>query len=296
MAKSRFEYVKTFELPGADALLPDTWLVVRLDGRAFSRFTDVHALRKPNDLRGLALMNAAAGRVFEELGGAVVCAYGHSDEYSFVLPPRADLYGRRASKIVSSITSVFTAAYVWNWPRYFDEVPLQYPPSFDGRVVVYPQTQHLRHYLSWRQADAHINNQYNTCFWALVHSGLEPSDAQRALRGTQTAQKNELLFSRFDINYNRLPQIFRKGSFLFRQASGGGAKGAEDTISSKGRTPGTETSRSDPGTGTCEIVAHEEHCSDWCGKVQASFRKNLVCIHQDIIAESFWQSHSYLLD
>lgn len=26
----------------------------------------------------------------------------------------------------------------------------------------------LRDYLSWRQADVHINNLYNTCFWNLV--------------------------------------------------------------------------------------------------------------------------------
>ena len=35
MAKSRFEYVKQFELD--DRLLPDCWLVVRLDGKAFTK-------------------------------------------------------------------------------------------------------------------------------------------------------------------------------------------------------------------------------------------------------------------
>jgi tRNA(His) guanylyltransferase len=35
MAKSRFEYVKAYEL--ADNLLPNTFLVVRVDGHAFHK-------------------------------------------------------------------------------------------------------------------------------------------------------------------------------------------------------------------------------------------------------------------
>ena len=54
MANSRFQYVKKFEL--ADALLPDTYLVVRLDGHRFTRFTADHDFTKPNDERGLLLM------------------------------------------------------------------------------------------------------------------------------------------------------------------------------------------------------------------------------------------------
>jgi len=33
MAKSRYEYVKLFEKD--DSLLPNTWIIVRLDGRGF---------------------------------------------------------------------------------------------------------------------------------------------------------------------------------------------------------------------------------------------------------------------
>lgn len=31
--------------------------------------------------------------------------------------------------------------------------------------------QHIRDYFGWRQADCHINNLYNTCFWSLVAAG-----------------------------------------------------------------------------------------------------------------------------
>jgi tRNA(His) guanylyltransferase len=35
MANSRYEYVKRFEL--ADVLLPEVWIVIRIDGRGFTK-------------------------------------------------------------------------------------------------------------------------------------------------------------------------------------------------------------------------------------------------------------------
>jgi tRNA(His) guanylyltransferase len=52
------------------------------------------------------------------------------------------------------LTSLFTSAYVFNWKTYFPDTELKYPPSFDGRVVIYPGKQEIRDYFSWRQADS----------------------------------------------------------------------------------------------------------------------------------------------
>lgn len=38
MAKSKYEYVKKFEV--SDVCLPNTWIVVRLDGRSFHKYVD----------------------------------------------------------------------------------------------------------------------------------------------------------------------------------------------------------------------------------------------------------------
>lgn len=79
----------------------------------------------------------------------------------------------------------------------------------------YPTIENLKDYLSWRQADVHINNLYNTCFWNLVlKKNLKNSEAEERLRGTLSAEKNEILFSEFGINYNSLPAMFRKGTIL----------------------------------------------------------------------------------
>lgn len=50
MANSRYEYVKNYELD--DRILPNCWIVVRLDGKGFHKFSKVHEFERPNDLRG----------------------------------------------------------------------------------------------------------------------------------------------------------------------------------------------------------------------------------------------------
>lgn len=90
-------------------------------------------------------------------------------------------------------------------------------PSFDGRSVAYPKFKILRDYLSWRQVDCHINNLYNTTFWAIVlKGGLREREAEEALQGTTAADKNEILFSRFGINYNKEDEMFKKGTVIYR--------------------------------------------------------------------------------
>ena len=74
-------------------------------------------------------------------------------------------------QLTTNIVSLFAASYVHRWSEFFPSTPLKYPPSFDARAVLYPSEKNLRDYLSWRQVDCHINNLYNTVFWALVNKG-----------------------------------------------------------------------------------------------------------------------------
>ena len=267
MACSRFEYVKAFEQD--DRCLPGTWIVVRLDGRGFARFVEQHGWSKPHDRRGQCLMDACAESVMREFGGDVVLAYGHSDEYSFLFKQGTVLFGRRASKLVSCVTSHFAASFVFLWPQFFlisdgagsgEALPLQGPPTFDGRAVCYPSAQHVRDYFAWRQADCHVNCQYNTVFWALVlKGGLSPKEAQTRLKGTLTGDKNEIMFSMFGINYNDLPQWERKGSAVLREL--------------------VHVAKTDSRTGAAVQVEKTE----------------TVVVHQDIIEDGFWAGRPSLL-
>lgn len=162
-------------------------------------------------------MNNAAQTVMEEFRDIII-SFGQSDEFSFVFRKETNIFNRRLSKLLSYVTSLFTSSYVLNWANWMEEKKLRYPPCFDGRVILYPSDQNLRDYLSWRQADVHINNLYNTAFWNLIFKGgLTNQEAEAELRGTFSADKNELLFSKFGINYNSLPAMFRKGTILLRK-------------------------------------------------------------------------------
>lgn len=50
MACSKYEYVKNFEFN--DKILHNTWIVVRIDGKGFHKFSQKHNFEKPNDQNG----------------------------------------------------------------------------------------------------------------------------------------------------------------------------------------------------------------------------------------------------
>ncbi|KHN09345.1 Putative tRNA(His) guanylyltransferase [Glycine soja] len=172
------EYVRSFEFDSK--LMPSTWIVVRIDGCHFHRFSEIHEFVKPNDDRALNLMNLCAVAVLEKFWEDIVFAYGVSDEYSFILKKATNLYQRRANTIISAIVSFFTSTYVRRWKNFFQQSELKYPPSFDGR--------------------------------ALVASGKSKREAQNSLKGAQLQKKIEELA----IDYNNLPVMYRQGSSVYR--------------------------------------------------------------------------------
>ncbi|GES59384.1 tRNA(His) guanylyltransferase [Aspergillus terreus] len=265
MANSKYEYVKAFEQP--DILLPNTWIVVRIDGRGFHKLTDRYGFKKPNDRRALDLMNAAAVEVMKDLPDICI-AYGISDEYR---------------KLVTTIVSTFTAHYVYQWGTYFPDTPLQPPhlPSFDGRAVVYPNTRIFRDYMSWRQVDCHINNLYNTTFWTMVQQGgMSNTDAEQELKGTVSSDKNEILFKRFGINYNNEEEIYKKGSVLYRQYQLEEAKPAGGKVAEQEEytTQDANVSRS-----------QQEKLKKLRRKAQ------VVVEHVDIIKDEFWERRPWII-
>lgn len=83
-------------------------------GRGFTKFCAAHDFAKPNDLRAIQLMNAAAEHVCNTFT-EIFLAYGQSDEYSFVFNKHTTLFSRRTDKILTCVVSAFTGAYVANW-------------------------------------------------------------------------------------------------------------------------------------------------------------------------------------
>jgi tRNA(His) guanylyltransferase len=52
----------------------------------------------------------------------------------------------------------------------------------------------------------------------MVKRGQSNTEVENILKDTNSAQKNEILFTDFGINYNKLDDIYRRGTFLiYRQ-------------------------------------------------------------------------------
>lgn len=275
MANSAYQYVRDFEQP--DALPLSNWIVVRIDGRGFSKLTKKYDFAKPNDTRALDLMNAAAVETTKSLVDIVI-AYGQSDEYSFVLHENTTLFDRRSAKLATTIATTFTAEYCMLWSTYFPETPLTRPwPTFDARCVCYPKQRILRDYLCWRQADCHINNLYNTTFWNMVlQGGISQTDAELELKGTVSSDKNEILFKRFGINYNNEPMIFRKGSVVYRRYDVKEGSGGENS----GKAGGGEVELS-------KTQLEKER--------KRKMKAEVVVEHVDLIQDAFWEARPYIL-
>lgn len=267
MANSRFEYVKAFERE--NYLLPDTYIVIRVDGKGFHKFSQEYSFAKPNDVRALQVMNRAASAMLEQFPD-ITMAYGDSDEYLFLLRRSCALFERREMKLVSTFASFMSVHYVMQWNQEFPEKQIHSGrlPTFDARAVVYPNAAVLRDYFSWRQVDCHINNLYNTSFWGLVQKcGMSGQEAEQALLGTLAADKNEILFSRCGINYNNEPEMFKKGLIIVREY--------EDwtPVDEKGMTP-----------------RQKQRVQKWRLKAE------IKVYHEDIIKDGFWDARPWLLE
>ncbi|KAG8928954.1 tRNA-His guanylyltransferase [Tulasnella sp. 419] len=312
MAATRWAYVKSYELP--DPILPNTYMVVRLDGQSFHKFSDAHGFTKPNDIRALELMDRASSKVMESFPD-IVLAFGESDEYSFLLQKSCSLFNRRQSKILTSITSLFTSSYVFYWTEFFPTTPLQYPPAFDGRIVVYPSGQEVKDYFAWRQADTHINNLYNTTFWTLIQKGgLTTTEAHARLRGTVSSQKNEILFSQFNINYNDMDARFRKGSVLVWNSLKSAPESHETTLGQYLNDDSASQQPSSPGIEGSDLLSegsakgltedpqnlvlqnkNQRGMSKRAQKKQAKRDRVIATLHCDVIKDAFWLERNEIL-
>ncbi|GAD98741.1 tRNAHis guanylyltransferase Thg1, putative [Paecilomyces variotii No. 5] len=207
-------------------------------------------------------MNTAAVEVMKDLTDLVI-AYGVSDEYSFVFHPTSQLFERRSGKLITTIVSTFTAHYIFKWSTFFPETPLEPSslPSFDG----------------------HINNLYNTTFWTMIQKGgMTNTDAERELKGTVSSDKNEILFTRFGINYNNEPEIYKKGSVIYRQYELEDPKSAEAT---------KEPTQEDANSALQKDVSKTQQ-----EKIRKLRRKAKVVVdHIDIIKDEFWQRRPWIL-
>ena len=193
--------MRVYETAHDYSVLPRMWIVVRLDGRSFTRLTkEVHRFAHPFDERFRDLMVATTTHLLDR-GLKIVYGYTQSDEISLLLHPDDDSFGRKTRKLISILAGEASAKF---------SLLLGDLGVFDGRGSELPAADLVVDYFRWRQEDAHRNAINGHCYWLLRDQGLSPRTAHARLRGVSVAAKHELLFTH-GINVNDLPAWQKRG-------------------------------------------------------------------------------------
>jgi tRNA(His) guanylyltransferase len=196
------ERMRALEYYHGVRLVPGAWVVLRLDGRGFSKFT-ASRFEKPFDERFHGLMVHTAGVLLEELGA--IYAYTESDEISLLFRPSWGLFDRELEKVISVSAGTASATFT---------LACEELAHFDSRAWLGPRRKHVLDYFRWRQDDAGRCALHGWCYWTLRKEGKSVKEATTALRGQGVSAKNELLF-RHGINFNDLPAWQRRGVGLY---------------------------------------------------------------------------------
>ena len=186
-------------------VLPDMYLVARLDGRSFTRLTkEVCKFEAPFDIRFRDLM-ADTVKAVMNTGFRIVYGYVESDEISLLFHPDDNTFGRKVRKINTTLAGEASAAF---------SLALGRVATFDCRVVPLPNKSKVADYFQWRQEDSHRNSINAYCYWTLRKEGQSQNAATTELESKSISYKNELLFQR-GINYNELPSWQKRGLGIY---------------------------------------------------------------------------------
>jgi len=191
--------IKAYEVFSEVAILPETYIVVRVDGSNFHQFTENMKYKKPFDEKFNRIMCDVAKLVMEKYG--CIYAYTQSDEISFLFDENTIFFNRRAEKIDTIIASEVASRFT----RIVDE-----PVAFDGRIVSLPNVTVLKKYFQWRMEDANRNALNQWAYWTARKTGLSPKKSQSLFDKKGVAFKNEFLFQN-KINYNEVPAWMKRG-------------------------------------------------------------------------------------
>lgn len=187
---------------------PDKWIVLRVDGRGFSKFTLDQEFDKPFDPRFRDLMLATTAQLLEDVGG--VYAFVESDEISVLLPKDTDFFKRSIEKLVSISAASATATF---------SIAAGTPVHFDSRIWVGDTLDDVVAYFSWRQADARRCCLNGWIYWTLRKQGLSKRTATSLLRQVKPQDRVKML-ERRGIRWDSLPDWQKNGlAFSYRDVA-----------------------------------------------------------------------------
>ena len=202
--------MRTYEESIDQYIMPGMFTVARLDGRNFTKLTkETCKFEAPFDDRFRDAMIKTT-KALMNCGFKVIYGYTQSDEISLLFSPEETAFAGKIRKYNSLLAGEASATL---------SMILGTKAVFDCRIIPLPNIELVKDYFIWRQEDASRNALNSTAYWMLRKDGMSVSDASKYLIGMKASDKNELLWSRFNINYNDILIWKKRGIGLYTQES-----------------------------------------------------------------------------
>lgn len=206
--------MKEYEQVYDQAIVRRIPVIVRVDGKGFSKFTKQIKCQKPFDEALSQAMVSATMQVADNIEGCIF-AYTQSDEASFVIlndqsQESVPWFGNRVQKMASIIASMATAHFNNSLGG---GMPSAY---FDARVFAVPTLLEAANYLVWRQQDATRNSIQLATYYGVADK-IGKKTAMKKLHGLNTKEQQELLFKETGINWNDYPTKFKRGVGFYKE-------------------------------------------------------------------------------
>ncbi len=202
--------MKMYESQTETRVMPRLPMIVRLDGRSFSKFTK--GMKKPFDDDFRQAMVETTKYLVDKTQAKI--GYTQSDEISLVLytdnlKSGSTMFDGRVQKITSNFASMATVKFLTEMQKRFPEkVAGDNLPTFDARVFAVPSKVEAYNAILWRVNDA-VKNSVSM----LAHSEF----SHKSLHGLSTGQKQYKLLTERDINWNDLPSGCKQGTFVRKE-------------------------------------------------------------------------------
>lgn len=182
-------------------IIPDVYIVARIDGRTFTRLTkEIHKFEAPYDIKFRDIMVETTKHLMD-CGFKITYGYTQSDEISLLFDLNDNTFQRKERKLNSVLAGEASAKF---------SLLLKDVGVFDCRLSLLPNKDLVVDYFRWRNEDAHRNALNSHCYWILRKECITPNAATKQLSGVSVAEKNELLFQK-GINFNELPNWQKRG-------------------------------------------------------------------------------------
>jgi tRNA(His) 5'-end guanylyltransferase len=211
-----------FEDRAKTRLLRRVPVIIRLDGRSFSRFCK--RFEKPFDKKLHDMLNNVMVYLCSKIQGAKF-AERHSDEISIVVTDYDTLqtdafFDYEVGKICSITAGLATSEFckqliIEQAVNNFDEDPKAFLsmsedwPVFDSRCFNLPESE-VVNYVYWRNLD---------CTRSSINMLGQSKFSHKEMQNKNCNQVQEMLFQQFGINWNDLPQCQKSGFICVKETS-----------------------------------------------------------------------------